>query len=133
MAHATGGGDSAGACAGALTELAQQVQASLSDGQMSFDLLLPDDDTDLESRARALALWCHGFVYGLTVGGIEANRPLPGEVGEVIRDFSTLSQAAHEGEAAEEDERAYVELCEFVRVGAQLVFEELQAARRNPQ
>ena len=133
MTHATGGGDSAGACASALTRLEEQVRTSLSEGQMSFDLFLPDEQTELEERARSLAHWCHGFVYGLTVGGIEANRPLPGEVSEVIRDFCTLSEASHEGEAAEEDEVAYVELCEFVRVGAQLVFEELQATRRDSQ
>ena len=133
MTHATGGGDSAGACAEALTRLERQVRSSLSGGQMNFDLLLPGDDAELEQRARSLALWCHGFVYGLTVGGIQVNRPLPGEVSEVIRDFCTLSEASHEGEAAEEDEVAYVELCEFVRVGAQLVFEELLATRRDPR
>lgn len=131
MSKVTGGADTAQELVVVLAALESQLRNDLSAGQMQFDLLLPDDDTELSQRAAELALWCHAFVYGLTVGGIPTDRPLPGEVGEVVRDFSTLSQAAHEGEAEEDDERAYVELCEYVRVGAQLVYEELQRARQQ--
>ncbi|MDH3589591.1 MAG: UPF0149 family protein, partial [Gammaproteobacteria bacterium] len=75
--------------------------------------------------------WCQGFLFGLTVGGIEAGRALPGDVAEVVGDFSRVSEAVHSGEAEEEDEQSYVELCEYVRVGAQLVFEELAAQKKQ--
>ena len=126
MTYVTGGGDAPERCAGVLEQLEVDVRAALGDTQMAFDIFVPDDDTELQERAQALAQWCQGFIYGLTVGGIRANQPLPGDVAEIIRDFSTLSEAAHEGEAMEADEAAYAELCEFVRVGAQLVYETLQ-------
>ena len=56
---------------------------------------------------------------------------LPGEVGEVVRDFIEISHAAVDAESGEEsNENAYTELVEFVRVGVQLLFEELASARR---
>lgn len=127
MAQITGGGDSLDNCRDVLLRLRDELQADLSGGAMAFDLLLPADDDELSARTDALAQWCQGFLYGLTVGGIKAGEALPGDVGEVISDFSRLSEAQHDGEAAEEDEQSYVELCEYVRVGAQLVYEELAA------
>lgn len=128
VAQVTGGGDDAG-CRQVLDRLLSQTGAELRNGDMGFDLLLPPDSEPLSVRAEALAQWCQGFLVGLTVGGIEMGKPLPGDVGEVISDFSDVSQAVHAGEAEEQDEEAYVELCEFVRVGTQLVYEELQARR----
>ncbi|NND60803.1 MAG: UPF0149 family protein [Gammaproteobacteria bacterium] len=129
MEKVTGGGDTIDGIKPVLTQLEAQTRRDLGGGEMKFDLFLPQDGVSLTDRTQSLAHWCQGFVYGLTVGGIPVDRPLPGEVGEVVRDFSTLSQATHEGEAEEDDERAYVELCEYVRVGAQLVYEELQGKR----
>lgn len=126
-ARVAGGGDDDRGCSDALDLLEQQLRRELDGDQMAFDLLLPDDSESLDARAEALAQWCQGFLVGLTMGGIETGKPLPGDVGEVVSDFATLAQAAHEGAAAEEDEQAYAELCEFVRVGAQLVYEELRA------
>jgi len=53
-------------------------------------------------------------------------------VGEVVRDFDELTRVGvGAGESEEENESAYTELVEFVRVGAQLVFEELEALRER--
>ncbi|MBT8136944.1 MAG: UPF0149 family protein [Gammaproteobacteria bacterium] len=125
MAQITGGGDSLDNCREVLERLRDELVADLSGGAMAFDLLLPDDNDQLSARADSLAHWCQGFLYGLTVGGIKAGEALPGDVGEVISDLSRLTEAQHHGEAAEEDEQSYTELCEYVRVGAQLVYEEL--------
>lgn len=130
LAQITGGGDSLDNCREVLERLRDELSADLSGGAMAFDLLMPDDEEQLSHRADALAHWCQGFLYGLTVGGIKAGEALPGDVGEVISDFARLSEAQHDGEAAEEDEQSYVELCEYVRVGAQLVYEELAARSR---
>ena len=55
---------------------------------------------------------------------------LPGEVGEIVRDFIEITHAEiDEGGTDESDENAYAELVEFVRVGVQLLFEELAVAR----
>jgi uncharacterized protein YgfB (UPF0149 family) len=47
-----------------------------------------------------------------------------------VRDFIEISHAGVEEEASDEaNEAAYAELVEFVRVGVQLLFEELGVAR----
>jgi hypothetical protein len=49
---------------------------------------------------------------------------------DIVTDFSEITRAGFaEEETEEEGEAALVELIEFVRVGVQLVFEELQAIR----
>ena len=99
---------------------------------MEFELLLPDDAETIEVRTAALAQWCQGFLYGLGAGAIPDASELPGEVGEVVRDFIEISRAGVDAaQDAESNESAYAELVEFVRVGVQLLFEEL-AQRAHP-
>ena len=118
------------AAAAALGELFAATVATLRQPDMEFELLLPDDAQSLEARTAALAQWCQGFLYGLGAGAIPNASELPGEVGEVVRDFIEISRAGVDaGEDEESNENAYAELVEFVRIGAQLLFEELASAR----
>lgn len=89
--------------------------------------LLPDDDQSLDDRVQALANWCSGFLYGLGTGeSLDIDR-LSEEARELINDFTEISRAGLDGsgEGSEENERAYMELVEYVRVGAQLIYFEL--------
>ena len=113
-----------------LRELYDATASALIQPDMEFELLLPEDSSALPERAQALAQWCQGFLYGLGAGRILDPGQLPGEVGEIVRDFIEISRAGVEEEGTEEsDENAYAELVEFVRVGVQLLFEELGMAR----
>jgi uncharacterized protein len=106
--------------------------ASFGEQGMEFQPLLPDDDQPLNGRAHALALWCTGFLYGLGTGQISDLDALNGDVGEIVRDFTEISRAT--GDDADEDEsneQAYAELVEFIRVAAQVVFEELLPLRQH--
>jgi uncharacterized protein YgfB (UPF0149 family) len=97
---------------------------------MEFEPLLPDDEQPLNGRANALALWCTGFLYGLGTGQISDLDGLAGDVGEIVRDFTEISRATgDEADADESNEQAYAELVEFIRVAAQVVFEELLPLR----
>jgi uncharacterized protein YgfB (UPF0149 family) len=122
----------AGAAATAmLQELYTATAAALLQPDMEFELLLPDDEQPIDVRTAALAQWCQGFLYGLGTGAIPDASQLPGDAGEIVRDFVEISRAGVDPEQDEEsNESAYAELVEFVRVGAQLLFEELAAARR---
>jgi uncharacterized protein YgfB (UPF0149 family) len=103
---------------------------TLAGAEMAFEPLLPDDSQPLDERAAALSQWCVGFLYGLGSGAIQDLSKLPGEVGEVVRDFDELTRVGvGSGESDEDNEGAYAELVEFVRVGVQLVFEELESVR----
>lgn len=115
----------------ALAELFGATTTALVQPDMEFDLLLPGDEQPIELRTTALAEWCGGFLYGLGAGTITDATGLPGDAGEVVRDFTEISRAAVDDTQDEEsNEAAYAELVEFVRVGVQLLFEELAALRR---
>jgi yecA family protein len=121
----------------AASETLRDVYAATLDAleqpEMGFEPLLPSDAQPIEARTTALAEWCQGFLYGLGAGNIPDASHLPGEVGEIVRDFAEITRAGVDGaESEESNESAYAELVEFVRVGVQLLFEELSAARRAP-
>ncbi len=123
-------GGHCGQCRDVLETVYGETAQALSDDSMEFTPLLPDDDQPLAGRASALAEWCHGFLYGLGTGRLNSIAELPGEVGEVVHDFTEISRATPgEEEATEADEHAYAELIEFVRAGVQLIYDELQPLR----
>jgi uncharacterized protein YgfB (UPF0149 family) len=106
--------------------------AALEQTDMEFEPLLPNDAQPLETRTSALALWCQGFLYGLGSGAIPDASGLPGDVGEIVRDLTEITRAGVDADQDEEsNEGAYAELVEFVRVGVQLLFEELAPARHQ--
>jgi len=116
-----------------LREVFSATAAALLQPDMDFELLLPADEEPIAARTAALAQWCQGFLYGLGSGAITDVRELPGDVGEIVRDFVEITRAGVDAEQGEEsNESAYAELVEFVRVGVQLLYEELAGARRQP-
>jgi uncharacterized protein YgfB (UPF0149 family) len=112
-----------------LETLHQETAAALAGQEMDFAPLLPGDEAALERRVAALAEWCGGFLYGLGTA-LPAADALPEGVGEVLRDFGEISRAVLGGEQSEEsNEESYAELVEYLRVSAQLVYEELAPHR----
>lgn len=99
---------------------------TLRGDEMEFEPLLPDDDIALERRTVCLSQWCQGFLYGFSTGGAVTTEALPDAVNEVLRDLTHVSRAiADVGEAGEQEEESYVEVLEYVRVGVQLIHDEL--------
>ena len=114
----------------ALDTIAARTLGALDSGDMSLALLLPDDETPVDLRAGELGAWCQGFMHGLSRGAAVPDSLGTGVTGEIIRDFSEISRATlGADETLAEAEEAYAELVEFVRVSAQLVFEELHGQR----
>jgi yecA family protein len=115
-----------------LSMLYQATLSQMNDVEGRYRLLLPDDDDSLSERVSALASWCQGFVYGLAAGGIREDTELPEDSAELMRDILEIGRAAsdeeleEEGEDREDDEEAYMEIEEYVRMGALLIYEELQ-------
>lgn len=111
---------------------ADTVRALRGD-EMEFEPLLPDDDATLERRTTALSQWCQGFLYGFSTGGPLKTQELPGSVDEILRDLTHISGATVDvGDAGEAEEASYAEVLEYVRVGAQLIHDELMAASSLP-
>lgn len=99
--------------------------------EMEFEALLPDDDITLATRAGGLSQWCQGFLYGFGTG--QATNPalkqdqLPDNVTEILNDLTHIGRASVEldGDGNESEEDAYAEVVEYVRVGVQLIHDEL--------
>jgi uncharacterized protein YgfB (UPF0149 family) len=103
---------------------------TLVGGDSDFEPLLPDDDAPLADRADALSMWCQGFLYGLGSGTTADPAAVSSEASEIIRDFTEITHVGVDaGDDTEEDEVAFAEVVEFVRVGVQLLFVELAPAR----
>ena len=116
-----------------LRELFSGTHEALLGESLEFEPLLPADAQPIDERTTALAQWCVGFLYGLGSSAIPDASRLPGEVGEVVRDFTEITRVGVDRTDSEEsNESAYAELVEFVRVGVQLVFDELGAMRVAP-
>jgi uncharacterized protein YgfB (UPF0149 family) len=110
--------------------LHEETLESLRSPNFAFVPLLPDEDATLVERVESLAAWCSGFLYGIGATGTGASLARYGDVDEILGDLAEISRAGvdagGENEAAEED---FAELCEFVRAGAQLAWDELASLR----
>lgn len=99
---------------------------------MDFEVLLPDDDISLETRAGGLSQWCQGFLYGFGTGQPVKQEELPGSVNEILNDLTHIGRASVELDGdggSESEEEAYAEVVEYVRVGVQLIHDELLPAQ----
>ena len=115
--------------AGTVLDAASASAAIDAGARFVFSPILPDDDTPLRERARALGSWCEGFLFGLGAGNA-AGGALPPEVAEAVNDLGELTRMdiASVSET-EEDEQAYSDLLEFVRAAAMMIGDELRGAR----
>jgi uncharacterized protein YgfB (UPF0149 family) len=111
---------------GPLGALFARSKTVLEEGEMDFAPLLPDDTADLGARVEALGAWAQGFLYGFGAAGPLPRGALPEDVAEVLADFAEVARAGAVGDESEEtEEDAYAELVEFLRVGVQLVYDDL--------
>lgn len=123
-----------GECETMLGTLFETTYRQLAERQSEFEPLLPDDDDSTVIRATALAHWCEGFLHGL-VSAKHADalkeRLSSEPMADIIKDMLQITRAVAEEDAdAETDEEAYAELVEYLRVAAQLTYEELVEFRQ---
>ena len=111
-----------------LNNMYQATLTQLNGAECGFELYLPDDEEDLRERVEALTAWCQGFVYGLAVGGLSDTKGLPDDVIDLVNDVIEISKADTDAESnpTEEDEQAYVEIVEYLRLGTMNMIEDLQ-------
>lgn len=125
-----------GECRKMLDTLFQATYWQLSERLSEFTLLLPDDHSDARERAAAMAHWCEGFLHGLVSaahGDALRDRLAAEPLADIIRDLLQVTRADVDGDEDEEtNESAYAELLEYLRVAAQLTYEELSDLRERP-
>ncbi len=96
-----------------LTEEAEDIAHSLSEDELDYLPMLPDDSHSLADRVQALADWCTGVVlgFGLSSGQLRAEEQ---ELIESLQDVAAVE--FDESDDDEEGEASYLELYEFVRL-----------------
>ena len=98
--------------------------------QSGFELqpLIPDEDSPLEQRAEALGLWCHGFLCGYALANGKPEEQLGEDARDGLRDLSQIAQIAVDESGEDDNEADFMEVFEYVRMVALLVFSECNRA-----
>lgn len=96
-----------------LTDEAEDIAHALSEDELDYLPLLPDDEHVLADRVQAQADWCAGVVlgFGLASGHIRQDEM---ELIEHLQDVAAVE--FDESDDDEEGEESYQELYEFVRL-----------------
>jgi len=116
----------------ALIEVFNSTTQQLADEELRFNLWLPDDDRPLDERTESLAQWCTGFLAGIGLGG--PLQSLSEEAAEALADLRQIARAGFslraddesESSVDEENEQAFCEIVEYVRVVTLILREELR-------
>ena len=96
-----------------LTDEAEDVSHALSDDELDYLPMLPDDSHLLVDRVQALADWCAGVVLGFGL----ASGHIRGEEQELIEHLQDVAAVEFEdSDNDEEGEESYQALYEFVRL-----------------
>lgn len=119
-------------CEDMLSALLATTYRELVERLSEFTLLLPDDGDCTSVRTEAIAHWSEGYLHGLVSSNADerlrrrlADEPVAG----IIKDLLALTRAAADDDGDDADEEAYAEIVEYLRVAAQLVYEELAELR----
>ena len=55
-----------GAYRKALLKIIDENAKTLKDGDLDFELIIPDENYTIQERAEALSIWCQGFIDGVS-------------------------------------------------------------------
>lgn len=100
----------------------------ISEFSFEFTLMLPKDSADINLRTEALGLWCQGFLTGLQQSENIIKERTSEEVKEALNDIIEIAQVNFgDIKSDDEDETAYYELVEYVRLIVLMIYHELNA------
>lgn len=109
-------------------DLFQQSLAQLEATDLAFELMLPDDDELLSLRAASLGQWCQGFLSGFGQYSKQTDDSLSQESREVLADLSQITQIVADDDDSDESESNLMEVAEYVRMAALMLFAECNQA-----
>ncbi len=110
-----------------LEELLNSTRVQLADEDMGLALWLPDDSEIMEERTRALSQWCSGFLTGLGSSGDDSLKAMSDDANEALADLRQIAKAeVADTTESEEDENAYAEIVEYIRVVILMIREDFR-------
>lgn len=105
--------------------LSEDVRHRLERTDFEFEPMLGNGT--LPAQVGALAAWARGYVVGLAAGGMRDTEQLRGDAREFMLDAMAIGEAEMDEDMdPEQQEREIAEIVEYLRVGVQLVYEELR-------
>tara|TARA_Y100001934_G_C12057387_1_gene633660 strand:- start:72 stop:611 length:540 start_codon:yes stop_codon:yes gene_type:complete len=102
--------------------LMTSIQHTLESTDFRYQPALGSSRT-LFDRTESLRHWCQGFIIGFDWNNIEDTEKTE-ETGIILSDIIQISTAEVGSGIGEEEERAFFELEEYIKVGVQIIFEE---------
>lgn len=107
-----------------LEGLYRTISDALVDPELGFRILVPDDEVEVKDRSHAVSYWCSGFLAGFGMTGRYQDSELNEEVSEVLADLGRIAAFSEEVPESEENEADLLEIGEYVRLSALLIFTE---------
>lgn len=107
------------------------VEREMFSADSSYTLFLPDDETDLTQRVRALAAWCQGYLVGFGTASAQSSiTQFSAETEEALKDIVDIANLSDDFATGEDEsnEAAYAELVEYLKVAVLLMSSEILAA-----
>lgn len=115
-----------------LLELYQFSLKQLQSFEFDLFLLLPDEDTTIAERSEAIGAWCQGLLTGLAMAEAGIRKDAPEELTETLQDLTKITLIDYEdADNNEENEMAFVEVVEFVRMATLLIHSVLNSPSLN--
>ncbi len=99
-------------------------EALLSAAEFEFDLFLPDECEELSYRTIALSGWCQGFIEVYSM--VKQDLKLSMESQEVVDYIIETAGVDIEYGTSDAEQKAFVEICEFIRLASLMLFMELR-------
>lgn len=103
--------------------LTQQIFEQLASEDMSFELMLLDDDEILSEQAEELINWVQYFLVGFGLNQRDL-KMASNDVREIIEDFTNITRMDPDLDDTNESQGDYYEVVEFIRVSAVLIHQE---------
>ncbi len=119
------GGETSQSMISRLETIYKHAEDSLDEySDFNFRLLMPDDEESIQSRAKALANWCSGFLSGFGDAGTVSGDSLTGDVAEAFNDLAKIAAIHDEIPDSEENEADLAEIEEFIRISMLMIYAE---------
>lgn len=113
-----------------LSDLFEITRDKIDELEFDFELLLPSDEESLKNRAKELGAWCKGFIIGLNLGGFNDSTPRSDDCDEALQRMTEIASIDYTAlEISDDDEVAYTEVTEYVRLAVLMIHAELCRAQ----
>jgi uncharacterized protein YgfB (UPF0149 family) len=101
----------------------------LNSPECELEMILPEDDAPLKQRVQQLSLWCEGLMYGVGLGG---QKKLSKDLIDYMDHVAQISMLEAPDEATQQDDEDLMEMTEYLRMGAIMLYDELNPMQAQP-